>query len=319
MRIFIAGGTGVVGRRAVPALLQQGHEVSVVARSSEAAALLRALGATPVELGGLFDPEALRAAVAGQEVVVNLATNIPPFSKAARKGAWKMNDRIRREGSANLVDAALAAGASRYVQESVTFLYTDAGSDWIAEDHPVEANSITESSLDAEAQARRFEASGATAVILRFGSFYGPDSGHTADVVKFARRGFGATPGPRHAYLSSISTDDAAAAVVAAATETPTGTYNVADDDPVTRDEFDTVLARAVGREKLRPFPNVVVRLVGDKLDHVVRSQRVSNKALRTATSWQPRYPSVRQGIPAVVAAMDTSPTAPPGRSDSSA
>jgi len=318
LQIFVAGGTGVVGRRVVPALLREGHEVSVVARSAEKVAAVGALGAIPIEVG-LFDAEALRAAVAGQDVVVNLATSIPPFSKAAMKGAWKMNDRIRREGSKNLVDAALAAGASRYLQESVTFSYIDAGSQWIAEDHPTKANSITASSLDAEGEARRFGASGASAVILRFGSFYGPDSGHTAAVVKFARRGFGTTPGPRHAYLSSISTDDAAAAVVAAAAEAATGTYNVVDDNPVTRDEFDKVLARAVGRERLRPLPNIVERLMGDKLDHVVRSQRVSNKVLRTATRWQPRYPSVREGIPAIVATMTAGAMSPPGPSASSA
>ena len=318
MRIFVAGGTGVVGRRAVPALVAHGHEVTVVARSPEKAALVRELGATPVEVN-LFDGEAIKAAVAGHDVVVNLATSIPPSSKAARKSAWSMNDRIRREGSRNLVDAALAAGASRYVQESIAFLYADAGEAWIAEDHPVKATSITASSLDAEAEARRFESSAGTAVILRFGSFYGADSGHTADVLRFARRGFGTTPGPRDAYLSSINTDDAASAVVAAATEAPSGIYNVVDDDPVTREELDRILARAVGREKLHAAPNVLVRLMGDKLDHVVRSQRVSNQALRTATRWEPRWPSVREGIPAVAVAMSTSPTAPRERSDSSA
>lgn len=230
-----------------------------------------------------------------------------------------MNDRLRQEGSRNLVDAGLAAGAGRYVQESVAFLYADGGDEWIGEDRRVRANSITSSSLDAEAEARRFGASGGIAVILRFGSFYGPDSEHTADVVKFARQGFGTTPGPRGAYLSSISTDDAAAAVVAAATEVPAGTYNVVDNDPVTREEFDGILARAVGRERLRPTPSFVVRLMGDKLDHVVRSQRVSNQALRTATSWRPRYASVREGIPAVVAAMETNPVTQPKRSVSSA
>lgn len=309
MRIFIAGGTGVVGRRAVPALVAQGHDVTVLARSAEKADLVRSLGASPLQVS-LFEEEALESAVRGHDVVINLATSIPPFSKAASRRAWRLNDRIRREGSKNLVDAALATGAKRYVQESVAFLYADAGDEWIAEDHPVKTNSITGSALDAEAEAHRFEASGGTAVILRFGSFYGPDSGHTIGIVNFARLGFGTTPGSRGAYLSSISTDDAAAAVGVAATEAPSGTYNVVDDEPLTRHEFDQVLARALGRDKLRSTPEFVARLLGDKLDHVVRSQRVSNKALRTATSWQPTYPSVRQGIPAVVAAMHLGPTA---------
>ncbi|HEX2259268.1 MAG TPA: NAD(P)-dependent oxidoreductase, partial [Actinomycetota bacterium] len=101
-----------------------------------------------------------------------------------------------------------------------------------------------------------------------------------------------------------VTTDDAAASVMAAVTEAPAGTYNVVDDDPVTRQEFDEILAAAVGRKKLRPMPGVFVRLMGDKLDHVLRSHRVSNRALRSATSWRPLYASVRDGIPAVLTEM---------------
>ena len=300
MKIFVAGGTGVLGRRAVPALLAAGHEVTVVGRTPEKADVIRSWNATPVAVD-LFDGPAVQAAVAGHDVVVNLATHIPPFSKAARAKAWRLNDRLRREGSRNLVDAAIAAGAGRYVQESVGFLYADGAGGWITEDHPLAPSSITASALDAEAQAQRFAAAGGTAVVLRFASFYGPDSSHTADVLRFARRGWGTTPGPRDGYLSSISIDDAAAAVVVAATEAPAGTYNVVDDEPLTRQVFDEVLAAAVGRTGLRPVPNLAVRLLGDKLDHVVRSQRMSNRALRDATGWRPAYPSVREGLAAVV------------------
>lgn len=299
MKIFVAGGTGVVGSRAVPGLVAQGHDLTVVVRSPDKAADVRAMGATPVHVS-LFDDEKLKAAVAGHDVVINLATSIPLFSTAWRAGAWKINDRIRRDGSRNLVNAALAATARRVVQESMAFLYADGGSLWLDESAPTKASSITASALDAESEARRFEESGGAAVILRFGSFYGPDSGHTVDAVKLARRGVGTTFGPGTGYIASISTDDAAAAVVAAATEAPTGTYNVVDDEPVTRQEYDRVLARAVGRETLRPMPRFVVRLMGDKLDHVARSQRVANKAFRETTSWRPRYRSVREGIPAV-------------------
>lgn len=299
MKIFVAGGTGVVGRRAVPALVAQGHDVTVLVRSPETTAEIRRMGTTPSHVS-LFAYGELRAAVDGHDVVINLATSIPPFSKASRARAWRLNDRIRREGSKNLVNAALATEASRYVQESVTFLYADGGNTWLHESAVTRTNSITASALDAEKEARRFASSGGTSVVLRFGSFYGPDSEHTLDALRLARRGFGTTPGPRKGYIASISTDDAAAAVVAAATEAPSGTYNVVDDDPVTREEHDQVLARVVGRQKLRPMPVFVVRLMGDKLDHVVRSQRVSNKALREATSWRPRHRSVREGIPAI-------------------
>src|SRR5690242_528809 len=122
MRIFVAGATGILGRRAVADLVAAGHSVTAVVRSDAKADVARALGAEPVRVS-LFDPEALRAAVAGHDAVCNLATHIPPLSRAADPRAWNENNRIRSEASGNLVDAALAAGASVYVQESIAFLY----------------------------------------------------------------------------------------------------------------------------------------------------------------------------------------------------
>jgi nucleoside-diphosphate-sugar epimerase len=303
MRIFVVGGTGVVGRRAVPALVAQGHEVTVLVRSPARARLASALGARPVE-ASLFDPASLCAVVAGHEVVINLATSIPPFSKAARAGAWAQNDRIRTDGARNLVNAAIEASVGRYVQESVTFLYADNGSAWIHEGHRLRPNSITASAVRAEEQARRMLDRG-NAVILRFGAFYGPDSGHTVSTLRLARMGLGSMPGPRDAFVSSVATDDAAAAVVAAAgTALPSGTYNVVDDEPITRERFDEVLAHTVGRNRLRPIPDLVVRLTGEKLDHVTRSHRVANEALRNTGTWSPRYRSVRDGLPVVAAAL---------------
>lgn len=302
MRIFLAGGTGVVGRRAVPGLLSEGHDVTVLVRSPEKAAAVRRAGARPASVS-LFDPTELAGAVAGHDAVVNLATSIPPFSRAARSSAWRLNDRIRTEGSANLVAAAAATEAGRYVQESVAFLYADAGAGWIFEDHALRPSSITASAAVAENQAGRLRENGTAVIVLRFGAFYGPDSSHTIAALRMARLGFGTTPGPRGAYLSSVSTDDAAAAVVAAIAA-PSGTYNVVDDEPVTREQFDAILAGAVGRERLRPMPGVAVRMLGEKLDHVTRSQRVSNQALRKNTTWAPRYRSVRDGLPAAAATI---------------
>lgn len=301
MRIFVVGGTGVVGRRVVPALVASGHELTVLARSDTKASQVAALGGVPVR-GSLFDRDGMVEAVAGHEAVINVATSIPPFSKALRPGAWRMNDRIRAEGAGVLADAAIAAGARRYVQESVSFLYVDAGSSWIEEDHPVRSNSITASALEAEAHARRVGAQGADAVVLRFGMFYGPDSGHTGTALRLARWGLSSLPGPRNGFVSALSTDDAASAVIAAVTEADAGVYNVVDDEPVTRVEFDNALAHAVGRDQLHPMPRALLRLAGDKLDHVTRSQRVSNRAFRENTDWRPRYPSVRQGLPDVAA-----------------
>jgi len=122
MRVFVAGATGVAGRRAVARLVAAGHDVTGIARSAEKEALLASLGARSVR-AGLFDPEALRNAIAGHDAVVNLATKIPTLSKMAQMSAWQENERIRREASGYLVDAAIAAGATVFVQESLAFLY----------------------------------------------------------------------------------------------------------------------------------------------------------------------------------------------------
>ena len=202
MRIFVAGGTGVVGRRAVPALLAAGHQVTALARSPETAARLRRAGARPAEVS-LFDPGRLSGAVDGCEVVVNLATSIPPFSRAAMSWAWAMNDRLRSEGSRNLVNAALATDAARYVQESVAFLYQDAGRDWITEDSPVRPTRITASAVEAERQARRLLDHGMTAVSRRSGPSMAPTAAIPSrpsgwpGPVSAARRGRGTPTCPR--------------------------------------------------------------------------------------------------------------------------
>src|ERR1700704_1280423 len=128
MRVFVAGATGVIGRRAVSRLVAAGHEVTGVSRSPEKDALLESLGARPVRVD-LFDADALRVAVAGHDAVVNVTTKIPPIAQMTRASAWDENERIRRVASGNLVDAAIAAGASVFVQESLAFMYGDHGAE----------------------------------------------------------------------------------------------------------------------------------------------------------------------------------------------
>ena len=300
MRVFVSGATGVVGWRAVRELVAAGHQVTGVARSDAKADLLRRLGAEPVRLD-LFDAAAVAAAVAGHDAIVNLATSIPPTSRAALPGAWAENDRIRREVSANLTDAALAAGVKRYVQESISFLYPDCGTEWIDEATPLRAVPHAASVLDAEASAARFTEAGGTGVVLRFGLFYGPDSTHTADSAALVRAGLFATPGHPDSFISSISTEDAARAVVAALAA-PSGTYNVVDDEPVTRQRYSATLAAALGVPAPRPIPAVLAKAGGSKTALLARSQRVSNRRFRAATGWAPRAVSVADGWRAAVA-----------------
>ena len=294
MRIFVAGATGVIGRRAVERLVAAGHQVTGVARTDEKAALLRDLGATPARVD-LFDPAAVKDAVQSHDAVINLTTHIPRAAAAVIPGVWRENDRIRNEVSRNLVDAAIATGATRFVQESITFPYPSSGDAWIDEDVPPEGT-IYASVLEAEGNAKRFSDGG---VVLRFGMFYDLESHTTRDLVRLARLGRFGLPGAPDAYASFIATDDAAAAVVAAL-DAPTGVYNVVDDEPMRRSELAAALGDALGR-RVKPLPAVSTKTT----EPLARSQRVSNARFKEATGWRPATPNARIGLTAAVSELE--------------
>ena len=302
MKIFVAGGTGVIGRRAVAALARGGHDVSVLSRSASKDSLIVRLGARPVRCE-LFDPAQVTAAVRGNEAVVNLATNIPPANRAFKRKAWAPNDRIRIEGSANLVNAAIAGGCNRFIQESIVLPYLDRGEKWIDESVAFDPSPITRSVLDAEGNAHRFTEQGGTGAVLRFGTFYAPDASHTQASLAMAARGLAPVMGPASAYMSSIHADDAASAVVAAL-NAPSGSYNVTDNEPLTRGEAGEIIAASVRRARLRQLPDWLMKLVGgDTARLLMRSQRVSNAKMRRTTGWASQFASMRAGWPAVAAA----------------
>lgn len=172
MRVFVTGGTGAIGRYAVPALIAAGHSGSALARSDATAENLRRQGATPVRVL-LFERNALTAAFTHHDAVVNLASALPSTTTFIFRSAWRECEQVRIKGSAAVVDAARSAGISRLVQESVVMIYADGGDDWINEDHPVDHYPITRGNHSAEANAHRFGDLGGRATVLRFGVFYG--------------------------------------------------------------------------------------------------------------------------------------------------
>jgi nucleoside-diphosphate-sugar epimerase len=305
MKVFVTGATGVIGRRIIPLLVAGGHEVTAVGRTPEQRIGLASTGAKSVG-ASLFAPSELRAAVAGHDAVVNLATHMPASSfRMFVPGAWRENDRIRREGSANLVDAALATGVRRFVQESFAPVYQDRGSDWIDETVPIEPVDYNRSIADAEASALRFAASGGEGVVLRFGAFYGPDARLAEDLLRAVRRGLAPLPGPATSFISSVSHDDAATAVLAAL-NVPAGIYNVVDDEPVTHRAYFDALAAALGVPSPKLLPPFVTPLFGSAGSLLSRSLRISNKKLRETSGWAPKYRSVREGFKAVLGESGT-------------
>ena len=139
--------------------MSDGHQVSALARNAAKAERLRQQGAVPVEVS-LFDAEALAEVFSGHGAVINLATAIPPMRKFMSARAWAASQRVRTEGSTAVVDAALAAGVARLVQESVVMLYADGGDTWLDEDAPVDRYPMAEGNHADEANTRRFTNAG---------------------------------------------------------------------------------------------------------------------------------------------------------------
>jgi nucleoside-diphosphate-sugar epimerase len=162
--------------------------------------------------------------------------------------------------------------------------------------------------LAAEANAGRFGSNGGVGVVLRFGLFYGPGAHHSEQFLAMARGRIVPVLGAPDSYLSSIHVADAAAAVETALHLHP-GTYNVVDDEPLTKRDYAEALARAAGRRPWLRGPGRIARVMGSRLTSLTRSLRVSNSKLKSASTWSPRYPDARSGwLATAKAANDRSP-----------
>ena len=293
LRVFVAGGTGVIGRRVVPALVSAGYHVVGGSRSEAGLVRLRSFGAEAVSMD-LMDAASVRGAIGKPDVVINLSTHVPGSTTAMMfRWAWRENDRIRRTGSANLATAARLAGADCVIQESYAPIYEDRDDEWIDERWRVSPAAYNRTVLDAEASVAQFTKFGGRGIVLRFANFYGADSFATRDMMESVRRGISPLVGPPEAYYSSVSHDDAAAAVVEAL-HLPAGIYNVADDEPVTRLAWAESLAKALDVRLPHILPSWLTMLGGGTTQLWSRSQRISNRKLRELSDWRPSVSCVR-------------------------
>jgi nucleoside-diphosphate-sugar epimerase len=286
VRVFVTGATGVLGMSAIASLQADGHEVTGLARNVDKADALRGMGADACT-APLFDVDALAEAFEGHHAVCNLATHIPIGIARIRRGAWKVNDRLRVEGSRAVAQAARLAGVRRLVQESVSLLYADMGETWITEDSPLSVTNAVEPSAVAESNATAFESPTRVPVVLRFGTLVGDDP-TTRWRVAQARIGRPVGLGDPHGWMHIIHPEDAGRAVAAAITAPP-GVYNVGAD-PVRRHEVTRVIGEVAGRPDVGYMPRLVVRLAGERMELMTRSHRVSSDRFHQATGWKPLH-----------------------------
>ena len=306
MRVFVAGSTGAMGRPLIRQLVAAGHEVTGTTRREERAEGIGAAGATAA-VCDVFDTDALGRAVAeaSPEVVIHALTALPDrIEWKAKEDPLAATNRLREEGTRNLIAAARAAGARRIIGESVAFLYEPSGEPIKDEDAPLFTGApgrfgrAVTAVADLEGQV--LEAEGIEGVVLRFGWFYGPGTSYASDrsqAEEFHRRRFPIV-GKGTGVFSFIHVEDVAAATVAAVESDVSGVLNVVDDDPALQRDWVPVYAEAVGAKRPRHAPLWLARLIaGPVALNAVQLRGASNTRAKRELGWEPRYSSWRQGF----------------------
>jgi nucleoside-diphosphate-sugar epimerase len=310
MRIFVAGATGAVGRRLVPRLAGNGHHVVGLTRTSAKTSLLRELGAEPVVADAL-DETAIHAAVvaARPDVIVHQLTDLKGASDLRKfDRAFASSNRLRTAGTDHLLAAARDCGVKRMVAQSFCgWPYARIGGYVKTEDDPLDDNPPQE--LRGTLEAIRYlehavtTTPGIVGVALRYGGFYGSDTGvFDPSMIEQIRKRRMPLIGGGTAWWSFLHIDDAAEAT-ALAVERGEGVYNIVDDDPAPVHDWLTELAAMLGAKPPFRVPAWLGRLAAG--EHIVvmmtQSRAGSNVKARRELGWSPRYPSWRQGFAEII------------------
>jgi nucleoside-diphosphate-sugar epimerase len=276
--IAVLGANGVYGRHLVPRLAARGYQIRGLVRRPEKATAFAPLG-VEMRAADIFDARSLRSGLQGCDIAVNLATAVPRPGAAAD---FAMNDRLRRQGAPILVEACVAAGVGRLLQQSIAMVHSGTVADegWADETSPVLA---TASAVDME---KAITQSRLDWIILRGGLFYGPGTGHEDQWRAEARAGTLTMPGDGQSFVSLVHVADMAAATVMALEKWPSRQVMlVTDDQPVRWRELFTYVAAIEGG--LPPRGGGPPRA----------SFRVCNRKARETLGWRPAYGDFRAGL----------------------
>jgi 2-alkyl-3-oxoalkanoate reductase len=305
MRIFLAGATGALGSRLVPQLLAAGHEVAGTTRSPAKADALRAAGVEPV-IADALDRERIVAAVVAAEpgAIVHQLTALAGMDNLRDVDrTFELTNRLRTEGTDNLLAAARAAGVDRFVAQSFAgWPSARTGGPVKSEDDPLDPEPVP-SMTRTLAAIRHLEAAVTEAggIVLRYGGFYGPGTGMVAggEQVDMIRKRRFPIVGDGGGVWSFVHIDDAAAATLAAVEHGEPGIYNIVDDEPAPVRDWLPALAAAAGAKPPRRLPRWVARLAagGGVTMMMTESRGASNAKAKRVLGWQPAHPSWRGGF----------------------
>jgi nucleoside-diphosphate-sugar epimerase len=301
MRVFVAGGTGVVGRRLVPQLVARGHQVTATTTNPAKLGALGRMGAAAVMMDGL-DSTSVREAVvmAAPDVIVHQMTAIGGKADMKHFDRWfATTSRLRTEGTDHLLAAADAVGVSHFVAQSYASWNGIREGGWVkTEEDPLDLEEGTAAHPVMEAigylEDAVAEVGGAA---LRYGSLYGP--GATDDQVELVRKRQFPLVGGGAGYSSWVHLADAASATVLAVEQKARGVFNIVDDEPAPASEWLPYLAACAGAMPPMRVPAWLARmLAGDVAVTIMTEGRgFSNAKAKRELGWQPRYPSWRRGF----------------------
>jgi nucleoside-diphosphate-sugar epimerase len=299
MRVFVAGGTGVIGRRLVPQLVACGHQVTGTTTSAAKLGLLEQLGADGVVMDGLDAVSVGEAvAVARPDAIVNQMTGLseahagkPNLRKPGR--FFATTNRLRSEGTDHLLAAAEAAGVTNVVAQSHASFNGIRQGGWVkTEEDPLEVVEGTKAISHLEGVVVR-----AGGAVLRYGGLYG--AGASDDQVKFVRRRMFPLVGGGTGYFSWVHVDDAVTATVLAVEQQAKGVFNIVDDEPGQVSEWLPYLAECAGAKPPRRVPAWLARLLAGEMmvGMMTEGRGFSNAKAKRELGWELRYPSWRQGF----------------------
>jgi nucleoside-diphosphate-sugar epimerase len=315
MRVFVAGGTGVLGRRLVPKLVARGHQVTATTTRAAKLGLLERLGAKGVMDG--LDTVSVGEAVAAArpDAIVNQMTALseahagkPNLRRADR--FFAATNRLRSEGIDHLLAAAEATGVAHFVAQSHASMNGIRKGGWVkTEEDSLEVLEGTKAITHLEDVVVR--AGGAA---LRYGGFYGP--GANDDQVKLVRKRRSPLVGRGTGYFSWVHVDDAASATVLAVEQKATGVFNIVDDEPAPVSEWLPYLAECAGAKPPRRVPTWLARLLAGEMvvGMMTEGRGFANAKAKRELGWEPRYPSWRQGFKEELASPDATSSKSDGR-----